>query len=102
MAMGPFSPIFSLIPFILVISLSFFILVVISNVKVQALKIFGYVIVALCWFTAILIFSTCVCKQMRGMCPGMPTKRGMMDRSKGMQEAPVMPKGQSCPKMQSK
>jgi hypothetical protein len=102
MAMGPGSPIFSLIPFILIISLSFFILVVLSNVKAQALKVFGYIIVALCWLTAILIFSTCVCKQMRGMCPSMPMQRGMMDQSKGMQEGSSMPKGQSCPKMQSK
>lgn len=102
MAMVPFSPIFSLVPFILIISLSFFILVVISNVKTQALKVFGYVIVALCWLVAILIFSTCVCKQMRGMCPKMSMQRNMMDQSKGMQEDQAMPKGPGCPKMQSK
>lgn len=102
MAMAPYSPIFSLIPFILIISLSFFILVVISNLKAQPLRIFGYVIVALCWLAAILIFSTCVCKQMRGMCPRMPMHSGMMDQSRGMSDDPSMPKGPGCPKMQPK
>lgn len=102
MAMGSYSPIFSLVPFILVVSLSFFILVVIANVKVQALKIFGYVIVALCWIAALLIFSTCVCKQTCGMFPKKPMHRGMMEQSKGMQEEPAIPKNPGCSKMQSK
>jgi hypothetical protein len=102
MAMAPCSPIFSLIPFILLLSLSFFILVVIGNVKAQPLKIFGYVIVALSWIAALLIFSTCVCKQTRGMCPKMSMRGGMMEQSKGMQEEPAMPKGPCCQKMQPK
>ncbi|MFA6281992.1 MAG: hypothetical protein WCY05_05805 [Candidatus Omnitrophota bacterium] len=96
------SPLFGLIPFVLLLSLSFFILVVVGNVKTQALKIFGYVIVALCWVAALLIFSTCVCKQMRKTCPMMPMRQNMMGQAKGTMEEPIAPKAPGCPKMQSK
>lgn len=98
MAMAPCSPIFALIPFVVLLSLSFFILVVLANVKTQALKVFGYIIVAICWLAALLLFSSVVHKHMQRMCPKMSMQRGMMEQSKEM----PMPNGPGCPKMQSK
>jgi len=68
-----FCPIgFVLFPIIGLLSLSFFILLVLTNVKTQALKIFGYIIVAIIWLTTVLVFAGGVYKTAKkDRCPGM-------------------------------
>ncbi len=90
-------------PVIFLLSLSFFVLVVLSSVKTHALKTFGYIIVALIWFTTILVFAGGVYRTAKGVCPGMHMKRTMMKHPKMGR----MNKGNSseimiCPKMKRK
>jgi len=94
---------FLFFPIIFLLSLSFFILVVLANVKTQALKTFGYIIVALIWLATILAFAGGVYKTAKGMYPGMQMRKAMM-RHPGMG---MMDKGDSseiviCPKMEHK
>jgi len=90
-------------PIIFLLSLSFFVLVVLSSVKTHALKTFGYIIVALIWLTTILVFAGGVYRTAKGVHPRMPMKKAMMKHPKmGM-----MNKGDSseiiiCPKMERK
>jgi hypothetical protein len=94
---------FLFLPIIFLLSLSFFILVILTNVKTHALKTFGYIIVALIWLTTILVFAGGVYKIAKGVYPGMHMRKAMMEHP-GMGR---MQKGDSagtamCPKMERK
>ncbi len=97
------SMVFLFLPAIFLLSLSFFILVVLGNVKTQALKVFGYVIVALIWVTTVLAFGGGIYKMSKGIYPGMFMHRAMMRQSMmGMPEKGDAPGGMMCPKMKQK
>lgn len=100
--------VFMLFPIIFLLSLSFFILLVLANVKTQTLKIFGYIIVALIWLTTVLVFAGGVYKAAkRERCPVM---RPGMHMGKAMMKHPAMgmfEKGDNsevivCPKMEKR
>lgn len=86
----------TLAPTSVLLSFSFFILVVARKVDSQALKIFGYVIAVLFWIAAALIFSTGISflgtgQQMR--CP-------MLQNKTYRQMPAMMTQGQMQEKMQ--
>ncbi|MDD4955192.1 MAG: hypothetical protein PHP17_04040 [Candidatus Omnitrophica bacterium] len=99
--------VFMLFPIIFLLSLSFFILLVLANVKTQTLKIFGYIIVALIWLTTVLVFAGGVYKAAKrdrhfGMHPGMHMGKMIKHPAMGMFE-----KGDNagvivCPKMEKR
>ncbi|MFA5336957.1 MAG: hypothetical protein WC330_01330 [Candidatus Omnitrophota bacterium] len=94
---------FMVFPVIFLLSLSFFILVALSNVKTQALKVFGYVIVALIWLAAVLVFAGGACRMTKGMHPLRPSKKSMLKYpgmciTPGENPSEVM----ICPKAQKK
>ncbi|MDD4183784.1 MAG: hypothetical protein PHT53_08230 [Candidatus Omnitrophica bacterium] len=94
---------FLFLPVIFLLSLSFFILVVLGSVKTQALKTFGYIIVALIWLTTILVFAGGVYRTAKGMYPGMCMRKAAMKHPTTWK----MQKGNSsemiiCPKMERK
>jgi len=103
MAMTLCSMVFLLLPVIFLLSLSFFVLVVLSNVKTHTLKVFGYVIVALIWLTTILVFTGGIYKTSKGMYPGMFMKRAMMKHPMmGVPQREGSSEGMMCPKMRQK
>ena len=48
---------FAIIPATLLLAVSFFVLFTIRKIETQGLKAFGYVVSALLWFSALLVFS---------------------------------------------
>ena len=90
---------FLFVPVILLLSLSFFILVALANVKTHTLKVFGYVIVTLIWLTTILVFAGGIYKMSKGMYPGMRMKKAaikspMLDKLQSGEYSELM----VCPK----
>jgi hypothetical protein len=55
-----------LIPTALLLAVSFFVLVLLRQVKEQALKAFGYLVAALLWLAALVVFSGGVSKVVSG------------------------------------
>jgi len=72
--------IFAIIPTTLVLTVSFFVLFALREVKSNVLKAFGYVVAALLWLSALLVFSGGVYTLATGKCPmqKMMQKRGMV------------------------
>ncbi len=88
---------------IFLLSLSFFILVVLANVKTHALKVFGYVIVAIIWLATALVFAGGVGKVARGRHMRAPFKNSALKYpgmciKQGNDPSEVM----ICPKSQKK
>jgi len=50
----------ALVPISLILTLSFFVLYAARKVEEKGLKIFGYVVASLLWFSALLVFSGAV------------------------------------------
>ncbi len=50
--------IYAIIPTALLLTVSFFVLYALQRPEVKGIKVFGYVIVALLWISALIIFST--------------------------------------------
>lgn len=95
MAMGRGAVLFSLIPTTLLLTVSFFVLVVLRKLQEQGLKMFGYVIVALLWLGALITFSAGIYATAKGRCPMMfkmhhAKGAGMMDRM-------PLKQGKPCP-----
>jgi len=111
MMMGKLAAAFSLIPTTMELTLSFFVLVVLRKVEEQALKVFGYVIAALLWLCALLVFSSGVyfaakgkCLMMRSMCRSMMgpcTMGGMMHSKQGKPHCSSMQQEMQEKEMQS-
>jgi len=84
---------FVIVPTTLVLTISFFVLIVLRKVEKGVLKAFGYVVVNLLWVSALLIFLGGVYTLISGSCPGqkmMMQKHGMM--SQGMMDKQMMEK----------
>jgi len=104
-----FRLIFAVVPTTMLLTVSFFVLVVIRKAESQGVKAFGYVIAAMLWVASLLVFSTGVytistgrphlwkLKKCMMSCPMMQAKMGMMD--KGMAGCSMMQgKMQETPK----
>ena len=85
---------FAIVPTTLILTVSFFVLFVVRKAESGALKVFGYVVAALLWASAILILSSGVYTLATGKCPMqkmMMQKQEMMCR-KMMMDRPMMDK----------
>lgn len=81
---------FAIIPIALLLTISFFVLFAIRKAQEQGLKAFGYVIAALLWIGAVLVFSAGVYTISTGHHPGLEMMQQMMKyKMQGM-----MPAGQ--------
>jgi len=101
-----------IVPLSIILTVSFFVLFALRKVDASGLKAFGFVVAALLWLSALLVFSggiytlstgRCpimvgICQMKMGMCPMMKggMMRGMMP---SMMEGAMMP-GQA-PEMKS-
>jgi hypothetical protein len=88
----------AIVPTTLILTVSFLVLVVVRKVESGALKIFGYVVTALLWLSAMLILSGGIFTLASGKCPMQKMMmqkqemvcRKMMDKS--MMDKPMMGK----------
>ncbi len=83
MIFKPFLRVFALIPFSILLAISFFILVVLTNVKNKLIKIFGYLVILIIWVSASIIGYTVIFSPSI-QCPNMFMHRGMLEKGKGM------------------
>jgi hypothetical protein len=93
MGMHPYFGFFAIIPTALLLTISFFVMVVLRKIEDKALKVFGWVIVILLWLSAGLIVSATIYKATSGSCPSMMMKNKMM----GSGTMPGMPEGMPKP-----
>jgi len=92
---------FAIVPASLVLTVSFFVLLALRKVESNVLKAFGYVIAALLWVSALLVFSSGVYTLSTGKCPMqkmMMQKKGriyhdMMGKKMMMDKQMMMEKG---------
>lgn len=96
--LGPFSRVFVFVPFSILLALSFFVLVVLTNVKLKILKVFGYLVVIVIWLTAFSIVFTATCNPpMNGSGRMMRMRRGPMGQGtmgqgkENLPERPMIP-----------
>jgi len=59
----------ALVPATVLLTISFFVLVMISKIEKQGLKAFGYVVSALLWTAALLVLSIGIYTLSTGRCP---------------------------------
>lgn len=71
----------AIVPTTLVLTVSFFVLFALREVKSNVLKAFGYVVASLLWASALLIFSAGVYTLATGKCP---IQKMMMQKHKMM------------------
>lgn len=64
-----FLGIYAIIPTIVLLTISFFVLVVVNNVKEKVLKSFGNVIAMLLWTAAAVVLATGIFVMSTGYCP---------------------------------
>ncbi len=69
---------FAIIPTTMLLTVSFFVLFTVRRTEPKGLKVFGYVISALLWLSALLVFSAGVYTISTGRHPMMPTVEQMM------------------------
>ena len=77
-----FIGLYAVIPATLLLTVSFFILVVLRKIESQALKVFAYVIIALLWFSTLLVLSLGIYTMSTGRHPMAGMMQKMM-RGKG-------------------
>jgi hypothetical protein len=83
----------AIIPTTLVLTVSFFVLFALREVKSNVLKAFGYVVAALLWVSALLIFSSGVFTLATGKCPMQKMMtQGQEMRYQKMMDRPMMDK----------
>lgn len=75
---------FAIIPATVLLTISFFVLLALRKIEPHGLKVFGYVITALLWCCALLVFSLGVYKLSTGRCP---MQEMMQCKMHGMMEA---------------
>jgi hypothetical protein len=83
----------AIVPTTLVLTVSFFVLFALREVKSNVLKAFGYVVAAFLWISALLIFSVGIYTLATGKCPiqkMMMQKHGMI--CQGMMDKQMMDK----------
>lgn len=105
------SGLFILIPTLVLLVISFFVLFTLRKVETQGLKAFGYAITVLLWITAALVFSAGIYNLSLGrygLMPMMGSPYGKMGSYHGLMDDPhrgIMKKGMSgmmrskCPAM---
>ncbi|PIP20416.1 MAG: hypothetical protein COX40_04895 [Candidatus Omnitrophica bacterium CG23_combo_of_CG06-09_8_20_14_all_40_11] len=69
---------FAIIPTTVLLTISFFVLYTLRRTDTQGLKAFGYVIAALLWLSALLVFSAGVYTVVSGHTPMECAMHGMM------------------------
>jgi hypothetical protein len=84
---------FAVIPIAVLLTISFFVLFAMRKIETQGLKAFGYVVAALLWLAALLVFSAGVYTLSTGRMPmKCPMMRQMMHGNKeGMMGSGMMP-----------
>ena len=87
---------FAILPVTALLTISFFVLFTLRTIKENALKVFGYVIVALLWTAALLTFLSGIYTVSTGKCLMRPMMHQMMKMH--MQE--MMQSGESSSMMQ--
>jgi len=89
------SPLFLLIPVTMVLTVSFFIMVVTRKLDSHPLRLFGFALVALLWFSAALILMFGPYVAGRGKCPMMQKMQMMkkMDRPCAGKQGQMMQQG---------
>jgi hypothetical protein len=82
---------FAIVPTTLVLTVSFFVLFTLRKVESNVLKSFGYIVAALLWVSALLLFSSGVYTLSTGKCPmqKMMMQKQAMIRS-GMMDKQIM------------
>jgi len=61
----------AIVPASVILTISFFVLLALRKIENQGLKVFGYVIAALLWISALLVFSSGFYVLSSGRCPMM-------------------------------
>ena len=84
------SGLFAIIPTTLLLAVSFFVLLVLRKVEEKGLKAFGYVVAALLWASALLIFSAGIYTLSTGRQPAICMMQEMMQKKMHQ----MMPQGQ--------
>jgi hypothetical protein len=79
--------VFALIPTTVLLTISFFVLFTLRKVDLEGLKAFGYVVAALLWISAAIIFGAGVYTMATGRHPMIPMMQQMM---KGQMGQPPM------------
>ncbi len=78
---------FAIVPTALLLTVSFFVLFAIRKVEVDGLRVFGYVVAAVLWIAALLVFSAGVYTIYTGRnampCPMMEMMRQKMSHGPG-------------------
>lgn len=86
---------FSIIPFSVLLAVSFFILFVLRKETTGALRVFGYIIAALLWLGALLVFSAGLYTVYSGKPMACPMQQMMRGQSMfGTHKMPAMMRGQ--------
>ncbi|MDD5108457.1 MAG: hypothetical protein PHC29_02985 [Candidatus Omnitrophica bacterium] len=67
----------AIVPISVLLTVSFFVLLVLRKVEGKALKAFGYVVASLLWLAALVVFSAAVYKMTKGFVAG----NGMMQQN---------------------
>lgn len=73
----------AIIPTTMLLVISFFVLFALRKVEAQPLKVFGYVIAALLWVGALMIFSMGIYTLSTGRCPMTQMMKGMQCNMQG-------------------
>jgi hypothetical protein len=99
--------VYALIPTTMLLVVSFFVLFSLRKVEKEALKGFGYVLAALLWVSALLVFSAGIYTVSTGRCPLMKGMKGMMKdkmHCREMMQGKMrpLPKGMEMPAMPGK
>lgn len=87
---------YAIVPTTLILTVSFLVLFVVRKIESGALKVFGYIVAALLWVSALLIFSSGIYTLATGKCPMqkmMMKKQGIICEK--MMGKPMMEKGMS-------
>ena len=89
---------FAIIPATILLSISFFVLLVLRKAESQGLKAFGYVIASLLWLSSLLVVSMGIYTVSTGRHPGLHMMQEMM---KCKMQQGMMPAGHMGPMMPS-
>jgi hypothetical protein len=82
---------FAIIPSTLLLTVSFLVLVVMRKVEEKGLRAFGFVVVALLWASALLVFSAGIYTLSTGRHPAVCLMQEMMKGKKQMMHQGRMP-----------
>jgi hypothetical protein len=81
---------FAILPASILLTISFFVLVVLRKTEGSGLKAFGYVVAALLWASTLLVFSMGIYVLSTGRHPMMKMMEGMNCSSSQMMRGPML------------